>query len=193
MSINVGNYQYRPRKIPEERRHLFRRGGSLKSRQQFLRQARNSLISWNPNVHYRLQKSPPIVPILSHINPSDVSQMISVKYISILSCHQRLGLWNVLFPSYFRTKILYASLPASIRGKLTMIVMMMISLTAQYTAENNTACTRWRQKDISVTEDGFRKSTAKTGSPNRLTCESCATSYTLQTLSVAAELRETNI
>jgi hypothetical protein len=81
--------------------------------------------------------------------------MISAKYISILFCHQSLVLPNIIFPSSFRTKIHYASLPASIRGKLTMI--MMITLAAQYTAENNTARTIWRQNDVSVAEDGFRK------------------------------------
>jgi len=43
---------------------------------------------------------------------------------------------------------------------MMMMTMMMITLAAQCTAENSTARTRWRQKDISVTEDGFRKSAA---------------------------------
>jgi len=89
--------------------------------------------------------------ILSRINPSHASHMISVKYISILSCHQSLGLPNVLFPSHFRTKPLYASLPAPIRGKTNKMMMMMMmmrmmimtTLAAQYTAENNTARIRW--------------------------------------------------
>jgi hypothetical protein len=122
-----------------------RRGGILNSRQQFLGQARNTLISWNSNVLYRLHKSPPVMPVMSNINPPYASQIISVKYISILSCHQSLGLPNVLFPSYFRTKTLYAFLPAPLRGKLTMMMMMMMIMTlaTQYTAENNTNRTRW--------------------------------------------------
>jgi hypothetical protein len=64
---------------------------------------------------------------------------------------------------------------------MMMMMMMMITLAAQYTAENNTDRNRWWQKDISVAEDGFRKSAAWTRSPNQPKCEHCATSYTLQT------------
>jgi hypothetical protein len=39
---------------------------------------------WNPNVHHHVQKSPPLVPILRHINPVHVTQ----RFILILSSHQ---------------------------------------------------------------------------------------------------------
>jgi hypothetical protein len=64
---------------------------------------------WNPKVHYRLHKSPPLVPILSQIDPIHTipSHPISLRSISILSTHLRLGLPSGLFPG-FPTNILYA-------------------------------------------------------------------------------------
>jgi hypothetical protein len=59
-------------------------------------------ISWNPKVQCRIHKSPPLVPILSHL--------ISLRSILILSTHLRLGLPSGLFPSGFPTNILYAFL-----------------------------------------------------------------------------------
>jgi hypothetical protein len=54
-------------------------------------------ILWNPKVHYGVHKSPPLVPILSQINP-------------VHTTHLRLGLPSGLFPCGFPTNILYAFL-----------------------------------------------------------------------------------
>jgi hypothetical protein len=67
-------------------------------------------ILWNPKVHYRVHKSPPLVPNLSPIHP------IYLRSILILSTHLRLGLPNGLFRSGFPTNILYAFLVSPIRA-----------------------------------------------------------------------------
>ena len=64
----------------------------------------------NPKVHYRIDKSPPPVPILSQIDPVHVSHPTSRRPIIILSSHLHLGLSSGLVPSGLPTNTLYASL-----------------------------------------------------------------------------------
>jgi hypothetical protein len=57
---------------------------------------------WNPKVHYRVHKSPPLVPILSQpITPHP----ISLKFILILSTHLNLGLPSSLFIGYYLCRV----------------------------------------------------------------------------------------
>jgi hypothetical protein len=66
-------------------------------------------IVWIPNVHYRVHKSPPLVPALSQINPiHTILSYLSKIHFNIV--HPCLGLPNGLFPSRFPTNILYAFL-----------------------------------------------------------------------------------
>jgi hypothetical protein len=64
-------------------------------------------ILWNPKVHYRVHKSPPLVPILSHIDPVHTIPSY-LRSILVLFTHLRLGLPSGLFSSGFPTNILYA-------------------------------------------------------------------------------------
>ena len=74
-------------------------------------------ILWNPKVHYRIDKCPPPVPILSQIDP--FRNPTSWRSILILSSHLRLGLPSGLFRSGFPTKTLYTPLLSPTRATCT--------------------------------------------------------------------------
>jgi hypothetical protein len=67
-------------------------------------------VLWNPKIYYRVNKSPPLVPILSQIDSTIPSHPISLRPVLILSIHLRLALASGLFPSGISINILYAFL-----------------------------------------------------------------------------------
>jgi hypothetical protein len=71
-------------------------------------------ILWNPKVHFRVHKSPPLLQILNQINQV---YTIPLRFISVLSIHLCLDLPSGFFPSGFHTNNLYAFLLSTIRAR----------------------------------------------------------------------------
>jgi hypothetical protein len=69
--------------------------------------ASSSDILWNPKVHHRISKSPPLVHILSEINAVHTTPTYYSKIYFNIIPHLGLGLPSGLFPSGFPTKIVY--------------------------------------------------------------------------------------
>ena len=79
-------------------------------------------IVWNANVHYRIHKCPPPVPILNQLDPVHAPHPTSCRSILILSFHLSLGLSSGLFPSGFPTKTLYIQITITLNCLTSSIV-----------------------------------------------------------------------
>jgi hypothetical protein len=67
-------------------------------------------ILWDPNVHYRVHKSPLLVTMASHMNPVHPPPSASPTSLLMLSTQLHLDLPTGLFPSDFSTNNLHAFL-----------------------------------------------------------------------------------
>jgi hypothetical protein len=82
-------------------------------------------ILWNPKVRYRIQKSLPLVPILSQIDPiHTIPSYLSKMHFNIV--HLRtFGLPSGLFPSGILTNILYAFLFSPIHATCPALLILL--------------------------------------------------------------------
>ena len=103
------------------------------------------LILWNQRVHNGVHKSPPLVPVLSQINPVHAPHPTSWRSSLILSSDLRLDLPSGPSPSSFPTKTLYASPLSPIRATCLVRLILLdfiprIIFVEQYRSLSSSLC-----------------------------------------------------
>jgi hypothetical protein len=105
-------------------------------------------ILWNSKVHYRVHKSPPLVPILRQINAFHTIPSY-LRLILLLSMHLSLGLLSGFFPSAF-TPISYMLPLLLIRATYPthLILLDLITGVSYYRGEKYVSCTFSQQNSF---------------------------------------------
>ena len=88
-------------------------------------------ILWNRKVHCRTHNSPPLVPIMSHINPVHVFNKISWIFTLLLSSQLCLGLQSNFLSLRLPTKTLYAP-PLSPIKTTRYVNLILLDLSPEY-------------------------------------------------------------
>jgi hypothetical protein len=125
-------------------------------------------ISWNPKVHYRVHKSPPLV----QINPVHITPPISLRSVLILSTNLCLSLPHGLFSSDFPISVLHAFLFSPIRvTRPTHLILLdlvtMIILGEEYKLQSSS------KHLLNMNEEGSAKPTRWVSNSYKRTRKNC--------------------